>query len=72
MIKAFVSIAGLNIINFLYGLFVVVVGYIHLSYLGILYISVFGFIRMMQTAKQFRKGNMYFLNRMSKGIKREV
>ena len=110
MSKAFFSTAGLGILNFLYVLCVVVIGYILiavlyftvcviglsaigtlavtlvsfsmigalaawlfiLSSLGLLALSVLGFIGIMQTAKQFRKGNMYFLNKISvsSGIKR--
>ena len=108
MSKAFVSSAGLSILNLLYMLCVVVVGYIAIAGLyitvcsvglaaiavivstlifvgvlgaipvllflftsiGLLALSILGFIGIMQTAKQFRRGNMYFLNKSSREMKR--
>lgn len=108
MAKAFISSAGLGVINFLYVLFVVAVGYIVIALLyiadcavglaalaafawtlvffatigvlagwfgifaglGLVFLSALGFIGLMQAARQFKKANMYFLNRISNGIKR--
>ena len=108
MSMAFAASAGLGIVNFLYVLFVVVIGYIVIASLylavcavgisavaafiytvvlnaaigaiamglllftsiGLLSLSVLGFIGIMQLAKLFRKGNMAFLNKISSGMKR--
>ena len=110
IMQAFVSSAGLGILNFLYVVFVVVVGYILIAALyiaifsagisgigvfvysivcvlkigayafwfftftglGTLFLSVLGVIGINQLVRQFKRANLYFLNKISSGLKRRV
>lgn len=107
MSKAFFSTAGLGLVNFLYVVFVVVIGYIVIASLyiavcsvglggiaefaisivyygsagavmawlgiftgvGLLALSILGFIGLIQLGRIFKKGNMSFLNGISEHIK---